>query len=211
MFTDLLLIQFIAASLVVLLIPGPGVLYVVARSISQGYRAGLASVLGLSLGALVHVAAATAGLSAILLSSSTAFNVVKIVGATYLIYLGLSILLSKGVVLKTREVNKQSTLRIVTDGIVISVFNPKIALFFMAYLPQFVAHSGEDVSVQIMYLGIIYICLSIVTDGGYALSAGFIRDRLTGSFMRSPLPRCISGCMYLLLGLNAALTGRRSP
>ena len=210
MLNDLLLIQFIAASLVVLLIPGPGVLYVVARSISQGYHAGLASVLGLSLGALVHVVAATVGLSAILLSSATAFNIIKILGAAYLVYLGLSILLSKGSILKTEEVKKQSILRIVFDGIVISVFNPKIAIFFMAYLPQFVSHSSGDVSVQIMYLGIIYVCLSIITDGGYALSAGFIRDRLTGPLMRSPLPRCISGCMYLLLGLNAALTGRRS-
>ena len=132
------LLGFIAASLVVLLIPGPGVLYVVARSLSQGLPAGLVSVLGLAAGALVHVAAAAIGLSAILLASATAFGGVKILGAAYLIYLGIQALLARGSNNERLKLGCRSLRRLFLDGVVISVFNPKIAVFFLAFLPQFV-------------------------------------------------------------------------
>lgn len=204
-----MLLGFIIAALVVLLIPGPGVLYVVARSVSQGYRAGLASVVGLAAGVLVHVAAATAGLSAILLASATAFGVVKVLGAGYLIYLGIQTLLAKR---PTTNIDASKNLplnRLFYDGVIISVFNPKIAMFFLAFLPQFVDPNGGAVTGQIFLLGCIYVALALVTDGGYALLAGSLRHRLTPRVMDGPLLRYLSGTIYIGLGVTAALTGRR--
>ena len=204
-----LLLGFVAASLVVLLIPGPGVLYVVARSIGQGRRAGLTSVLGLSAGALVHVAATTAGLSAILLTSATAFGIVKTLGAGYLIYLGLRALVTRGPVLGVQAARPISLYRVFTDGVIVSVFNPKIAVFFLAFLPQFVVPSQGSVTQQILLLGSIYIVLGLITDGVYAILADRLRHLLSRRVMGGPLPRYLSGSLYLGLGLHTALTGRR--
>jgi len=132
------LLGFVAAALIVLLIPGPGVLYVVARSVTQGQRAGLVSVVGLSAGALVHIAAATTGLSAILLASATAFGVVKLLGAGYLIYLGIRAIMSRDLLAGVEAPTPRSMRRLFTDGIVVSILNPKLAVFFLAFLPQFV-------------------------------------------------------------------------
>ena len=202
------LLGFVAVSLVVLLIPEPGVLYVVARSVGQGYRAGMVSVLGLSAGALVHVAAATAGLSAILLTSATAFGIVKILGAGYLIYLGIRTLLAGRPTASIEASTPLSSYRLFTDGVVVSVFNPKIAVFFLAFLLQFVEPSRGPVEQQVLLLGIIYVALALITDGAYAFLAGSLRHWLSGGVMQGPLPRYVSGSLYLGLGVNAALADR---
>ena len=181
------LLAFVAVSLVVLLIPGPGVLYVVARSASQGYRAGVASVLGLSTGALVHVAAAAAGLSAILLTSATAFGIVKALGAGYLIYLGIRTIFAGRPTACIGIPTPLSSYRLFTDGVVVSVFNPKIAIFFLAFLPQFIDPSRGPVPQQVLLLGFIYVALALMTDGAYALLAGRLRQWLSGRVMRGPL------------------------
>lgn len=199
---------FIIAALVVLLIPGPGVLYIVARSVGQGYRAGLASVLGLSIGALFHVAAATAGLSAILLTSATAFGFVKALGAGYLIYLGIRTIISARTKTGTEDYSPLPFNRLFTDGVVVSVFNPKIAVFFLAFLPQFVDLDRGPLPPQVFLLGSIYVTLALITDGAYALLAGSLRHWLGGRVMRGPLPRYMSGSLYLGLGANAALADR---
>lgn len=204
------LLGFVAAALVVLVIPGPGVLYIVARSVSQGHRAGLASVLGLSVGALVHVAAATAGLSAILLTSATAFEVVKVLGAGYLIYLGVRTLLTRRQTSSAADLSPRSMRRLFTDGVVVSVLNPKIAVFFLAFLPQFVEPSRGPVAPQILMLGLIYVLLALVTDGTYAGLAGSLGHWLGGRVMQGPWPRYASGCVYIGLGVSTAVTGRRS-
>lgn len=202
-------LAFVAAALVVLLIPGPGVLYVVARSAAQGYRAGLASAAGLSAGALVHVAAATVGLSAIVLTSAAAFSVVKALGAGYLIYLGMRTLFANRPTHGTQAFAALSLYRLVLDGVVVSVFNPKIAVFFLAFLPQFVDPGRGPVAQQILLLGLVYAALALVTDSAYACLAGSLRQRLGGRMMQGPLPRYVIGSLYLGLGVNAALTGRR--
>lgn len=211
MLNSTLLLGFFAAALVVLVIPGPGVLYAVSRSAAQGYRAGLASVVGLSLGALVHAVAAAIGLSAILLTSATAFGIVKLLGAGYLIYLGLRMILSKG---GTRDENGTTDpvalKRLLFDGIVISMFNPKIAVFFLAFLPQFVDPALGSVPLQLLLLGLLYSGLALVTDGTYALLAGGLRQWISGRFMRGPIPRYVCGSLYIGLGLHAAFAGRRS-
>ena len=200
---------FIAAALVILLIPGPGVLYIIARSLAQGHRAGLTSVLGLSAGALVHLAAATAGLSAILLASATAFGVVKALGAGYLIYLGIRTLLAPRAAADVPASAPRSLPRVFTDGVVVSVLNPKIAVFFLAFLPQFVEPERGPVARQVAFLGLLYVALALVTDSAYALLAGSLRRRLGARVMQGPMPQYASGVIYLGLGIGTALGGRR--
>lgn len=203
------ILAFVGASLVVLVMPGPGVFYVVARSVAQGRRAGLVSALGLSAGALAHVLAATVGLSAILLTSATAFGFVKALGAGYLIYLGLKALLSRNAVapgLETSDAVPAS--RLFADGVIVSLFNPKIAVFFLAFLPQFVDPGQASATQQILLLGLLYAVLAVLTDGSYALLAGSVRHWFRGRIMRGPLPRYLSGGVYLGLGVQAALAER---
>lgn len=203
------LLRFFAAALLVLLIPGPGVLYVVTRSISQGQRAGLVSVLGLSVGALVHVAAATVGLSAILLTSATAFGIVKAFGAGYLIYLGIRTLLGRHSTTGSDIMVRRSLYRLFTDGVVVSVLNPKIAVFFLAFLPQFVEPGRGPVPGQVLFLGLLYVALALCTDGAYALLASRLRHLLGGRVIQGPLLRYTSGVVYLGLGVSTALTNRK--
>ena len=204
-----LLLGFVAASLVVLLTPGPGVLYVVARSIGQGRRAGLVSVLGLSAGALVQVAAATLGLSAILLTSATAFAVIKLLGAGYLIYLGLRALFARPPTGGTAATPPLPSTRLFWDGVIVSLLNPKIALFFLAFLPQFVDANGGPIAQRVFLLGCLYVALALVTDGAYALLAGGLRQWLGSRVMQGRLPRYLSGSVYLGLGVKTALTERQ--
>lgn len=211
MLNTTLLVGFVAAALVVLVIPGPGVLYAVSRSAAQGYRAGLVSALGLSLGAFVHAIAAAIGLSAILLTSATAFGIVKVLGAGYLIYLGLRMIMSKG----GKQTGPGATdpvalKRLLVDGIVISVFNPKIAIFFLAFLPQFVDPALGTIPVQLLLLGLLYSGLALLTDGTYALLAGGLRQWIGGRFMQGPIPRYVCGSLYIGLGMYAAFSGRRN-
>ncbi|MEQ8667224.1 MAG: LysE family translocator [Rhodospirillales bacterium] len=203
-----LLAGFVAASLIVLIVPGPGVLYVVTRSAAHGFRAGLSSTLGLSAGAFVHVIFAALGLSALLVASATAFGVVKIAGAAYLAYLGIRTIFFEREAPLERVPGALPHRRLFADGVVISIFNPKLAVFFLAYLPQFVVPAAGNVTAQILMLGVIYCALSIVSDGAYALLAGRIRDRLTGSERARRWTRRLSGSVYVGLGVNTALSGR---
>ena len=202
------LLGFVVAALIVLLIPGPGVLYIIARSLSQGLTAGLVSVLGLATGALVHIAAATLGLSAILLTSEMAFGVVKILGAGYLIYLGVQTLLTRHQQADVDVDTPRPVFRLFTDGVLISVLNPKIALFFLAFLPQFVRPDQPPVAHQVLFLGVLYVLLALVTDGGYAVLAGALRRCVRSRAINGPLPRYASGAVYIGLGVSTALTER---
>ena len=205
-----LLLAFVIAALIVLVIPGPGVLYVITRSLLQGRQAGLVSVLGLSAGALVHVAAATLGLSAILLVSSSAFTLVKWLGAAYLVYLGLRLLFARHPVEAEDELREQSRRRLFFDGVMVSILNPKIAVFFLAFLPQFVTLDGIAIPLQLMLLGLLYVALAVLTDGSYALLASYLRRMISARFMRGPVPAYASGLVYLGLGISLALADRKA-
>jgi threonine/homoserine/homoserine lactone efflux protein len=202
------LLAFVAAALVVLLIPGPGVMYVLARSLSQGQRAGLVSVLGLSAGAFVHVIAATVGLSALLLASAAAFGVVKLLGAAYLIYLGVRAVMSRNVEVEMPA--PRSLRRLFTDGVIVSVLNPKVAVFFLAFLPHFTDPSRGSVAVQMFVLGSLYCALAVCTDGAYALLAARLRHWMRGPIARASLPRYASGAVYIGLGVSTALVDQQS-
>jgi threonine/homoserine/homoserine lactone efflux protein len=201
---------FISAALVLLLIPGPAVLYIVARSVEQGRLAGFVSDLGIHTATLVHVVAAALGLSAIIASSALAFSVVKYAGAAYLIWLGLKKIFSR---IEATEVKatlqRHGYARLFRDGFIVNLFNPKTALFFLAFLPQFVEMSRGHVAMQIAFLGLLFTLLGFITDGCYALAAGTAGGWLKRSRGYLRLERYVSGVLFIGLGLTAALAGNQ--
>jgi threonine/homoserine/homoserine lactone efflux protein len=204
------LLLFAAASIALLVVPGPSVLYIVTRSVSQGRRAGLISVSGVHVGSVVHVTAAALGLSALLASSATAFMIVKYLGAAYLVWLGVQKLRRRGSG-PVEEAPPVRSSRLFTQGIVVNVLNPKTAIFFLAFLPQFVNPSRGPVALQIIVLGACFILLGIMSDGGYALLAGTLAGRIRRiRSARRRLDRA-SGVVYLGLGATAALASRTAP
>ena len=193
------------AALVLLVIPGPAVLYIVAQSVSRGRAAGLVSMLGVQTGGLVHVAAATAGLSALLVRSSLAFSAVKYAGAAYLVFLGMRRLLGGE---DTASLPQERDLRgLFAQGIVVNVLNPKTALFFFAFLPQFVDVSRGHVAFQIATLGLVFILLAIVSDGIYAVASGSAAGWLRNRCGALQAQRFAAGSVLVGLGLATALSG----
>ncbi|MDF1732987.1 MAG: LysE family translocator [Minwuia sp.] len=204
------LIAFVIASMLVLLIPGPGFIYVLARSLGQGRRAGVISAAGLSAGAMVQVLAATAGLSAMLMASATAFGIIKLLGAAYLVYLGLRTLFRRQDRLNTGQTMSGTARRIFLDGIVVNSFNPKIAIFFLAFLPQFVDPAIGSASTQLLILGMIFVSLAFMVDSTLAVLATWLRERLGPQLSFGSLPRYAAATVYIGLGLATALVERRS-
>ena len=201
---------FSLASLALLVVPGPSVLYIVTRSISQGRMAGLTSVLGVHVGTIFHVAAAALGLSALLMRSIVAFNVVKYAGAAYLVYLGIRRLLDDKSLFQHGPVKERPLSRIFRQGVVVNLLNPKTALFFLAFLPQFVDVQRGSVALQMLVLGSLFIVLGLISDGTYALLSSLVGDRLRRSETFARRERLFSGGVYLGLGVTAALSANRS-
>ncbi|WP_224369635.1 LysE family translocator [Hyalangium versicolor] len=203
---------FFAAALVLLITPGPSVLYIVARSVDQGRVAGIVSALGIGTATLFHIAAAALGVSALLMSSATVFQAVKYLGAAYLIYLGVRALLARGTPQQVAVPERLELRRIFSQGVLVNLLNPKTALFVFAFLPQFVEPSRGPVAVQIVLLGLMFVTMGFVSDGAYALLAGALAGWLKGNprFLRAQ--RYFAGCAYVALGVVAALSGSfRSP
>jgi threonine/homoserine/homoserine lactone efflux protein len=204
---------FAVAAVTLLVIPGPAVLYIVARSVDQGRAAGLASVCGVHVGTLVHVAAAALGLSALLVSSATAYDTVRWLGAAYLVWLGVRRLLARdeGDLAAAGPGARRTGLgRIFAQGVVVNVLNPKTALFFFAFLPQFVDTARGSVPFQVVVLGVAFVVLGLLSDGAYAVAAstgaGWLRRR-PGVARAS---RLLSGGVLISLGVTTALAGSRS-
>jgi threonine/homoserine/homoserine lactone efflux protein len=199
---------FAAAAVALLLVPGPAVLYIVAQSVAGGRRAGLVSTLGIHVGSLVHVAAAAVGLSSLVVSSARAFEVVKYAGAAYLVYLGVRRLMERtapGGLVDGRE--RRSLGRAFRQGMVVNVLNPKTALFFLAFLPQFVDVSRGSVALQIVVLGLTFVLLGLISDSLYALAAGTAVGWLHGSRRVAAGERYFSGGILVGLGVTTALSG----
>jgi len=197
---------FVLAALVLLITPGPAVLYIVARSLDQGRSAGLISALGVHVGTLVHVAAAAAGVSAALAASATAFAVVKYLGAAYLIYLGIRRVLDRAEPEAGAGPGRAPLARIFGQGIVVNVLNPKTGLFFLAFLPQFVDPARGAVAGQVLVLGMLFVALGMCTDGAWALGAGTARQWLGTRPRNTGGERYLIGGVYMGLGLVAALS-----
>ena len=198
---------FVVASLTLLLTPGPAVMYVVTRSVDQGRKAGLISVLGIQTGTFVHVVGAALGISALLLSSALVFDLVKYLGAAYLIYLGVRKLMTpvkREEIVVTQEKNLRATY---LQGVVVAVLNPKTALFFLAFLPQFVDASQGQTTLQTLILGMTFLLMALVTDGTYALLSGTAGNWLKASVWYLRFQRYLAGGVYVGLGVLAAFSG----
>jgi threonine/homoserine/homoserine lactone efflux protein len=199
---------FLAATVALLVVPGPAVLYIVAQSIDRGRRAGLVSMLGIQAGALVHVAAAV-GLSSLLVSSAVAFDVVRYAGAVYLVALGVRRLLAREDADAVTVRRERSLRRLFVQGAVVNVLNPKTALFFFAFLPQFVDPEAGSVAVQIGVLGVVFIAVAMVSDGAYAVLGGTAGAWLRDSRPFARVQPYVSGAVFIGLGVATALAGSR--
>lgn len=203
---------FVGAAVVLLVTPGPAVIYITGRSMTQGLRAGLVSVLAIETGNTVHALGAALGLAALLTSSALAFSVVKYVGAAYLMFLGVRKLWPPAVDASAAQEPPLTSLRAVyAQGVVVAVLNPKTALFFLAFLPQFVTPALGHVTGQMLFLGGAFVLLALASDSAYALLAGTAGRWLWRHprFVRGE--RYVSGTMYIGLGAFAALSGSGSP
>src|SRR6059058_246557 len=200
------LLLFVTGAAVLLVIPGPAVTYDVSRSIGHGRAAGLVSVLGIVVGTLCHVVAAALGISAVLASSALAFRFVKYLGAAYLIYLGIKTLRTPDQQLFASAGGETRLARIFGQGFLVNVLNPKTALFFLAFLPQFVDPSRGTAWAQILLLGLLFASLGFLSDSTWALVAGTLGERLRRSTRFPFVQRYFSGAVFVGLGAVAALS-----
>jgi threonine/homoserine/homoserine lactone efflux protein len=199
----------VVAALALLLVPGPAVLYITARSASQGRMAGLVSVLAIETANFTQAAAAAFGLAAILYSSAMAFNLIKYLGAAYLIYLGIQKLFFSSDPGTEDAIERESLWRIYWQGFAVNILNPKTALFFFAFLPQFVDPNRGSATSQTLLLGAIFVGLAIVTDSLYALLASSVAGKLRGNKNFQTGGRYFAGLIYIGLGITTALTGSK--
>jgi threonine/homoserine/homoserine lactone efflux protein len=195
---------FLLASVALAVVPGPAVAYIVTQSIDQGRRAGLVSALGVASGGLVHVVAATVGLSALIASSATAFTIVKLVGAVYLIAVGIRRILSKE---ESEQPAQPPRAHVYRQGVIVNVLNPKTALFFLAFLPQFVDRD-HTVWPQVALLGVLFVTVAVLSDMTYALVSDAIAGKLRRTGTGAKMRRWLTGSVFVVLGISAAAARR---
>ncbi len=204
------LLLFVTGAALLLIIPGPAVLYIVSRSLAHGRPAGLVSALGITVGTLVHVSAATLGLSALLASSAVAFQFVKYCGAAYLIYLGIRVLRGGDSEMLQLAAGRRSFKGIFGQGVLVNLLNPKTALFFLAILPQFVDPARGHATLQVFQLGVLFALMGWFSDSVWALLAGTLAGRLRDSARLRRAQRNVSGGALIALGLASAFLGAES-
>jgi threonine/homoserine/homoserine lactone efflux protein len=201
------IVVFLLAGLGLLAIPGPAVLYIVTRSVTQGRRAGLASVGGIEVANLVHIAAAALGLSALLLTSALAFQAVKYLGAAYLVFLGMRTLLTRSVHTLHVPFPPQRLFHLFAHGFLVNLLNPKTALFYYAFLPQFIHPARGSVVTQVLILSLLFALLACCTDSLYALLGSMFSQVLKRNERYRQVQRYVTGSIYILLGLATAFAG----
>lgn len=201
------LILFAGAAAILVFTPGPNTLYIIARSVQQGRVAGLVSSLGVETGTLIHIIAAALGISALLVSSALAFNVVKYAGAAYLVYLGVKTLLTREKPAAEETVEAKSLRRTFSQAVLVNVLNPKSAIFFFAFLPQFIDAKRGAAATQILCFGAIVVVLGFTSGSLYSLLAGSIGNVLRGNLKFLRAQRYFAGSVYIGLGAATALTG----
>ena len=201
------LAAFGIASLALLVIPGPAVLYIINRSVADGRNVALAAVAGLEIGNFMHVIAATVGLSAVIATSAAAFSAVKWIGAGYLIYIGIRTLATKAQAVNHLN-DPMSRRRAFTQGIVVNTFNPKVALFFLSFLPQFIDADRGSAALQSLILGTTFVILGSVSDSLFALLASALRGTLLRGKSLPFVQRYVAGSVFIALGAIASSTRR---
>lgn len=202
--------MFALTGLLLNLTPGNDMLYIIARSSGQGTKAGVVSALGIGAGCLVHILAAVVGLSALIAQSATTFNVIKYVGAAYLIYLGIKSLLSKRKsILVNRQLQSLSYEKIFWQGVLTNVLNPKVALFFLAFLPQFISVHKENASLQILFLGVWFDVVGTIVNILVALLFGRIGSWLSKSPAFVQWQERVTGILLIGIGIKVALSSKK--
>jgi len=205
------LLTFAVAATLLIIVPGPNVLYIITRGIDQGRRAALASALGVETGMLFHIAAAMLGLSALVASSEVVFNIVKYAGAAYLVWMGITSLRARVTNLDVPRISRRASYpRLFMQGMVVNILNPKVGLFFVAFLPQFIDPGRGSSAVQILVLGGVFVAIAVLSDLVYALASGSIGSWLSTRARIARQRGRFSGAVYILLGALAAFTGSSS-
>lgn len=198
---------FVLSGFLLKVTPGPDTLYIVGRSSTQGWRAGAVAALGIGAGTLVHICAAALGLSAILAASATAFTVVKLIGAAYLLYVGISLIRSAGRAQSSTALPKSASIRgIFLQGFFTNVLNPKVALFFLAFLPQFVGADASSKALAFFFLGVVFDFNGTLWNLMVAWSTAHLSTKLAPS---PAFRRWFNGCvgtLFVLIGIRLALT-----
>lgn len=202
------LLLFFTASVALIMVPGPDMIYVLTRGISQGRVAGLVSAAGVCCGILVHTAFAAVGLSAVLTQSSLAFSVVKYLGAAYLVYLGVRTILSRESSFVARHNGRAKPWVVFRQGVLSNVLNPKVALFFLAFLPQFVDAGAGAAGLQMLAFGIAFTFMGLVIMGVVALFSGTVGEWIGGRPFFARLVRWLSGGVLVALGLRLVVPYR---
>lgn len=201
--TDLTL--FLVSVVLVTIAPGPDIISVLTRGVSQGKKAGLAAAAGFSTGCIFHTTLAAVGVSALLRSSPAAFAVVKIAGACYLVYIGIGTLRARGGALVGGAAGGDPLRTIFRQSIIANILNPKVTLFFLAFLPQFVPPASRNVGFQLMVLGLIFMAVTIVIFSGVALGAGLIGDWLRRRPAVAVKIQSLAGLTFIALGIRVSL------
>ena len=200
---------FLIASAILAVTQGPGVIYVVTRTLSRGRQAGLASVGGIALGNLANASAASLGLAALLAASATAFAVMKLAGAAYLVFLGVKSLRAKPIVQAPAAADRASNRRLFADGFLVALLNPKTALFFAALLPQFINPDAPPLG-QGLILACVFVSIAVCTDTIYVLAAAALAPKFTATSVSRSVGRYLTASTFIGLGVYAAMAGRRA-
>lgn len=205
------LLTFAVAATLLIIVPGPNVIYIITRGIDQGRRAAIASAAGVEAGMLFHIGAAVLGLSALVASSELLFNIVKYVGAGYLIWMGIGSLRARSAKFETQEIScRASYSRLFAQGMIVNVLNPKVGLFFIAFLPQFIDPSRGNSTVQILVLGGVFVAIAVISDLVYAFASGAIGSWLNARESIARQRDRFAGVVHILLGTVAAVSGSGS-
>lgn len=197
-------------SLALVVIPGPAVIYILTRSVSQGRNAGLVSAVGVNLGSTIHVFAAVAGLTVLLANSATAYTILKWMGVGYLAWIGIRALRSDDSTFTEPSIKPAALRKIFAQGVLVNVLNPKVALFFLAFLPQFVDPNAADATMQTLVLGLTLVTIGLVSDSVYAIAGGSVGDLFRRRPSAARTSRIVAGTVYLTLAGIAAVTGART-
>ncbi|MEN8239162.1 MAG: LysE family translocator [Actinomycetota bacterium] len=197
------------ASIALVVIPGPAVIYILTRSVSQGRNAGLVSAVGVNLGSSVHVLAAVAGLTVVLASSAAAYTVIKWAGVAYLAWIGVRTLMKDDEDFTQPQLEPTALRKIFIQGVLVNMLNPKVAIFFLAFLPQFVDADAPNATMQTLVLGMTLVFIGLVSDSLYALAGGTVGDALRRQPTVARATRLAAGSIYLALAGIAAFTGAR--
>ena len=199
-------IEFLLTSLVIVITPGTGVLYTLAAALSRGGRAGVVAAFGCTLGIVPHMAAAVTGLAALLHTSAVAFQVIKYAGVAYLLYMAWSTLRERGTLSVDQEAAPRPAAKVIADGVLINILNPKLSIFFFAFLPQFVS-AGEPFALpRMLELSAVFMLLTFVVFAGYGLFAAAVRNHVISRPKVLTWMRRGFGASFVALGVKLAVT-----